>query len=198
MLSWGFLYKKSQRSGLNFFILKSFFILIIIYNIWNLMMLLSRNQGEIYLFFWSVITIFQAYFIVYSFLKYIKLDYPYLPLAVTSFFAIPVIISAIISYIGKSYDPVNKIDFYLMILLSIISFINLRFILLKESFIENIESFFIFFGFIFYFGLHILACNTSMLDFLENWNISQNATMISLIFWLGSVFIIWKIKSRNR
>jgi hypothetical protein len=45
--------------------------------------------------------------------------------------------------------------------------------------------------------LHILASNTFTLGFLENWNFGQNATIVSLIFWLGSTFFIWKIRSKH-
>ena len=62
---------------------------------------------------------------------------------------------------------------------------------------DNIESFFIYTGFALYFGLHILASNTVSLNFRQYWFFAQYATLISLIYWTGSVFFIWKIKSKH-
>ncbi len=61
----------------------------------------------------------------------------------------------------------------------------------------NIESFFIYTGFALYFGLHVLASNTVSLNFRYYWFFAQYATLISLIYWIGSVFFIWKIKSKH-
>ncbi|MCK4653192.1 MAG: hypothetical protein KAU01_01980, partial [Candidatus Cloacimonetes bacterium] len=107
------------------------------------------------------------------------------------------ILATILSYTHRSYNPINTTDFYNIIILMLGTVIILRNLLSQESFLENIEAFFIFSGFILYFGLHILASNTLSLGFLENWNFGQYATMISLIYWLGSIFFIWKIRSRH-
>jgi hypothetical protein len=114
-----------------------------------------------------------------------------------SVLALPILLAAILSYINRSYNPINTTDFYNIILLLLGTVIILRKLLSNEMFIKNIEAFFIFSGFALYFCLHILASNTFTLGFLENWNFGQNATIVSLIFWLGSTFFIWKIRSKH-
>ncbi|MCF7814515.1 MAG: hypothetical protein K9N40_08550 [Candidatus Cloacimonetes bacterium] len=111
--------------------------------------------------------------------------------------AIPSTLAAILSFVQKSYSPINTTDFFNIILLLLGTMIILRKLLASDMFINNIESFFIFSGFALYFCLHILASNVISLGFLENWNFGQYATTISLIYWLGSVFFIWKIRSKH-
>jgi len=197
LIFWIILIKKIKFSGINLFIIKSFIYLFAIFTFWNLMMILSGGKGEIYLFFWAVTSMYEIYFIISSLLKLSNRDYPFLSLIIAGLLSLPVAFAAILAYTSRSYRPVNNIDFYCIIFLAVLSAVNLRFILTKVSFVENIESFFIFSGFIMYFGLHILATNTTIFDFLKNWDFVQNATMISLIYWLGSVLLAWKIRSKH-
>jgi len=161
------------------------------------MMILSDKKGAIYLFFWAVTSMYEIYFIISTLLKLSNQDYSFLSLIISGLLSLPIAFAAILAFKTKSYRPVNNVDFYCIIFLAVLSAVNLRFILTKVSFVKNIESFFIFSGFIMYFGLHILATNTTIFDFLKNWDFVQNATMISLIYWLGSVLLAWKIRSKH-
>lgn len=109
----------------------------------------------------------------------------------------PVILAAVLSQLKRTYNPINTTDFYNIILLLCGTVVILRNILSIGSFVDNIESFFIYTGFALYFGLHILATNTVSLNFRHYWFFGQYATLISLIYWVGSVFFIWKIKSKH-
>jgi len=197
LIFWILLVKKIKFSGTNLFVIKSFIVLFVIFTFWNLMMILSDKKGAIYLFFWAVTSMYEIYFIISTLLKLSNQDYSFLSLIISGLLSLPIAFAAILAFKTKSYRPVNNVDFYCIIFLAVLSAVNLRFILTKVSFVKNIESFFIFSGFIMYFGLHILATNTTIFDFLKNWDFVQNATMISLIYWLGSVLLAWKIRSKH-
>lgn len=197
LIFWILLVKKIKFSGTNLFVIKSFIVLFVIFTFWNLMMILSDKKGAVYLFFWAVTSMYEIYFIISTLLKLSNQDYSFLSLIISGLLSLPIAFAAILAFKTKSYRPVNNVDFYCIIFLAVLSAVNLRFILTKVSFVKNIESFFIFSGFIMYFGLHILATNTTIFDFLKNWDFVQNATMISLIYWLGSVLLAWKIRSKH-
>ena len=197
LIFWIILIKKIKFSGTNLYIIKSFIYLFTIFTVWNLMMILSGGKAEVYLFFWAITSMYEIYFIISSLLKLSNRDYSFLSLIITGLLSLPVVIASILAYTARSYSPVNNVDFYCSIFLAIIAVLNLRIILIKVSFVENIESFFIFSGFVMFCGLHILATNTTIFDLLKNWDFVQNATMISLFYWLGSVFLAWKIRSKH-
>ncbi|MDO9576480.1 MAG: hypothetical protein Q7J16_01210 [Candidatus Cloacimonadales bacterium] len=162
------------------------------------MVLLGRSNVT-YIIFWIIASIFELFFvtkILFLILSDKKkhADIFYITMSVL---AIPIILAAILSYTNRSYNPINTTDFYNIILLLLGSVIILRKLLTTDMFIHNIETFFIFSGFVLYFCLHILASNIVSLGFLDNWNFGQNATIVSLIYWLGSIFFIWKIRSKH-
>ncbi len=200
---WFILAKKHRFSGINLSAIRLFLIFLIVFILWNISMILARTfhirTNLIYLFFWAAASIFELFFvtkILFLILSDKKKhsDIFYITISVL---AIPIILAAILSYTHRSYNPINTTDFYNIILLLLGTVIILRRLLSNEMFIQNIETFFIFSGFALYFCLHILASNSFSLGFLENWNFGQNATIVSLIYWLGSIFFIWKIRSKH-
>ncbi len=155
--------------------------------------------NEVYLLFWVIASVFELFFItkiLFLTLNPSKPNSDIFPITV-SVITIPIILAAILSYTNKSYNPINTTDFFNIILLLLGTIVILRNLLASENFLNNIESFFIFSGFALYFVLHILASNSFSLGFLENWNFGKYATIVSLIYWLGSLFFIWKIRSRH-
>ncbi|MFC1898357.1 hypothetical protein ACFLYJ_02175 [Candidatus Cloacimonadota bacterium] len=195
--------KKHRYTGINLSTIRLFIIFLGIFIIWNLTMITARSfnlrTNLIYLFFWATVSIFELYLvakILFTILSDKKKhsDIFYITMSIL---AIPIILAAILSYTHRSYNPINTTDFYNIILLLLGTVIILRKLLSNEMFLQNIEAFFIFSGFALYFCLHILASNTFSLGFLDNWNFGQNATIVSLIYWLGSIFFIWKIRSKH-
>ena len=189
---------KYKHSKINKFIVQGFIIILGIFILWDILMIISNRSGEVYLFFWTIVTITEFYIFIYSFLKIIRFNLDNYFFLIIILVAIPIILTAILSFFYKTYEILNKVDFVSILILAILVIINMRFILLTKKFEEYLESFFIFTGFILYFGLHLLASNSMMFNFLGSWHIAQNATLISLLFWLGSVFLIWKIRYRHR
>ncbi len=200
---WFVLLRKQIYKNLNLLTIKYFIIFLGIFVLWNLTMIVLRLTGYrtniAYLIFWTLISIFELFYV----LKILFLilsdgnkhkDIFFISLIVLAFTSI---IASILSYNQRSYNPINTTDFFNIIILLLGTMIILRKLLTSDLFIDNIESFFIFSGFALYFCLHILASNIMSLNFLENWNFAQSATLISLIYWLGSVFFIWKIRSKH-
>ncbi|MCD4795677.1 MAG: hypothetical protein K8R49_00695, partial [Candidatus Cloacimonetes bacterium] len=147
-----------------------------------------RQAVIVYLFFWVIVSIYEFIFIIkILFISFnAKKKHSEILTITISVLAIPIILSAILCVTTKSYNPINTTDFYNILLLMLCTIIIMYNLLSQKNFIENIESFFIFSGFVLYFGLHILASNAISLDFLQNWNFGQYATLISLVYWLGS------------
>ncbi len=203
LVCWLFLLKKSSYKGINTITIKYFMGFLGIFILWNILMILSKvffGQAVIvYLFFWVIVSIYEFIFIIkILFITFnTQKKHSEIFTITISVLAIPIILSAILCITTKSYNPVNKTDFYNILLLMLSTIIIMYNLLSQKNFIENIESFFIFSGFVLYFGLHILASNAISLDFLQNWNFGQYATLISLVYWLGSVFFIWKIRSKH-
>ncbi len=178
-------------------------IFLLIFIIWNLFAILfSENINfarYIYLFFWAIATICEFFIIVKAlFISLnIKKSQNKMLIIILLILSVPVILAAILSHTKKTYNPINTTDFYNMILLLFGTVLILKNILSNKFFVDSIESFFIYTGFALYFGLHILASNTVSINFRYYWFFAQYATLISLIYWIGSVFFIWKIKSKH-
>jgi len=193
---WLFLALKFKYRNLNRFVVYGFTMILGIFTIWDILMIVTNRSGEIYLFFWTVISISEFYVFIYTFFKMVKLNLDnYFPLIII-FVSIPIIFTTILSFFYKSYIFLNKVDFISILILAIIGAINLRFILFTKKFVDFSESFLIFSGFILYFGLQILTSNSAMFNFLGSWYIAQNATLISLLFWIGSALLVWKLRSK--
>ena len=178
-------------------------IFLLIFIIWNIFAILFSNNTNlaryIYLFFWAIATIFEFFIILKALFISLNLEKSQNTIFMIILFilSIPVILAAVLSHTKRTYNPINTTDFYNMILLLFGTVMIIRNILSTNFFVDNIESFFIFTGFALYFGLHILASNTVSLNFRHYWFFAQYATLISLIYWIGSVFFIWKIKSKH-
>ncbi len=204
LICWFLIYKnKSENSKLTDFSIKMFMSFLSIFIFWNILALLFADNASlarnIYLFFWVIITIYEFFVILKA--LFISLNFGRsqnkILLIILFILSIPVILATILSHTKRTYNPINTTDFYNMILLLFGTVLILRNILSTESFVDNIESFFIYTGFALYFGLHILASNTVSINFRYYWFFAQYATLISLIYWMGSVFFIWKIKSKH-
>ena len=202
-ICWLLLYKNITKSKLTSINIKLFMGFLLIFIIWNIFAIFSSGNPQlaryVYLFFWVVATIFEFYMILKSLLLSLILDKNQNKMLVVILLILstPVILAAVLSQIKRTYNPINTTDFYNIILLLCGTVVILRNILSIGSFVDNIESFFIYTGFALYFGLHILATNTVSLNFRHYWFFGQYATLISLIYWVGSVFFIWKIKSKH-
>ncbi len=204
LICWFLVYKKTiDESKFTNYSIKLFMIFLLIFIIWNAVAIFfSKNiilSRYIYLFFWAIATIYEFFIIVKALFISLILEKKQTKILIVILLtlSIPVILAALLSHTKRTYNPINTTDFYNLILLLFGTVFILRNILSIGSFGENIESFFIYTGFALYFGLHILASNTVSLNFRHYWFFAQYATLISLIYWTGSVFFIWKIKSKH-
>ncbi|MBC8525745.1 MAG: hypothetical protein H8D22_02565 [Candidatus Cloacimonetes bacterium] len=191
LVFWFYVYKKSDITELNRKTVKYFVHFLALFTIWNILMIVSEYSGRVYLFFWVIISIYEFYLVITILFKLAGWDYSRLAVVIP---ALPIVLGAILSLKYKNYQPINTVGFFNALILVICSVLILWHLLLKKSFIKNIETFFIFSGFILYFGLHILASNIISFGFLRNWVFGQNATLIGLIYWLGSIICIRKIR----
>ncbi|MBL7149394.1 MAG: hypothetical protein ISS80_04910 [Candidatus Cloacimonetes bacterium] len=203
LIGWIFVFKKKTTyTNFTIFTLKYFIGFFLIFIIWNILAFsFSSNVPVarlIFLLFWIIISIYEFYYILKALFLSFNAETKHNDIFVItlSVLAIPVILAAILCHTNKTYNPVNTTDFYNMILLMLGTMIVLKNLLSFDSFMEDIESFFIYSGFVLYFGLHILASNVIPFGFRQNWFFAQYASLISLIYWLGSVYFIWKIRSR--
>ena len=204
LICWFLIYKKKSReSKLTNFSFRMFMIFLLIFIIWNMFAILFSDNINlaryIYLFFWAAATICEFFIIVKALFISLNLgkNQNKMLIIILLILSVPVMLAAILSHTKKTYNPINTTDFYNMILLLFGTVLILRNILSNEIFVDNIESFFLYTGFALYFGLHILASNTVSINFRYYWFFAQYATLISLIYWIGSVFFIWKIKSKH-
>lgn len=203
IIGWVVLLQKQNYDNINKISIQYFIVFLGIFIFWNSSMFIIRWFGgrtnSAYLVFWTIASVFEFFYLLKILFMILSdtekhNDIFYITIVVLS---IPSALAAILSYIQKSYNPINTTDFFNIILLLLGTMIILRKLLDSKMFMANIESFFIFSGFALYFCLHILASNVISLGFLENWNFGQYATTVSLIYWLGSVFFIWKIRSKH-
>ncbi|MBN2460115.1 MAG: hypothetical protein JXB60_00795 [Candidatus Cloacimonetes bacterium] len=199
LIAWYLIYRKGRLLNINRLTVKYFIFFFLIVIVWNFFMIVSNRSPVVYIIFWAIFSIYELYFVltVIFYLAKARKNYAELYIIIISILAIPIILSALLSYTNRSYSPINTSDFYNIILLMIGSILVLKSIINYPSFMDNIESFFIFSGFVLYFGLHILASNALSIDILKNFNFAKYATFISLIYWFGSVFFIWKIRSKH-
>ena len=166
---------------------------------WNFAMKIFDRSPLIYILFWAIVIIFELFYVLYI-MTYRKLETSYyylILLPILAVISMPVIISAFLTFNLENFNILNTADFYYLIILMLGCVYILYHNLKQEDFIENIETFFIFSGFILYFSLNILLQNVLLLDHIRFWGFSQFATLLSQIYWLGSVFIIWKIRSKH-
>jgi len=203
LICWFLVYKnKSEESEFTDYSIKLFMIFLLIFIIWNVIALRFQKDivlsRYIYLFFWAVVTIYEFFIIVKALFISLILEKKQTKILIIVLItlSIPVILAAILSHTKETWNPINTTDFYNIILLLFGTVFILRNILSIGSFVDNIESFFIYTGFALYFGLHIIASNKLSLDFLSYWPFGQFATLISLIYWTGSVFFLWKLKHK--
>ena len=193
LVFWFYVYKKSGLTGLNKETVKYFVYYLAVFSLWNILMIVSEYSGRVYLLFWAVISIYELFLFITILFKLAGWDYAWFAIGIP---ALPIILGAILSIKYRSYQPVNIVDFFNSVILMIGSALILRYLLLKKPFIENIETFFIFSGFILYFVLNISTSNILAFDALRHWVFAQNATLIGLIYWLGSIICIRKIRYR--
>ena len=191
LLFWSYVYKKSDLAGTNLQAVKYFVYFLALFTAWDILMLVSERSGTVYLFFWAIISIYELYLVITILFKLTGWDYSRLAIVIP---ALSIVLGAILSLKYKNYQPINTVGFFNALILGIGSILVLWHLLLKKPFIENIETFFIFSGFILYFGLHILSSNILTFGLLKNWVFCQNATLIGLIYWLGSIVCIRKIR----
>lgn len=198
LICWIFIYSRNTFESINKYSIKMFILFLAIVSISNVSMLLTARSPIVYIIFWAVVMIFELFYISSLLFKLAKARKKYSEIFVITLavLAIPIVLAAILSYTNHSWDPVNTTDFYNQILLFIGSILVIRSLLGQPSFIDHIESFFIFAGFILYFGGTLLSTNTMLINYLGNWGLGRFAIFISLIFWLGSSFFVWKIRSR--
>lgn len=204
LILWFLYYRNLKSHPDNQVTVRNFIIFLLIFNCWNfssiISNLLSRQIGIIvWLIFWVMISIYELFFVLTVLFRLAKAkkDYSDIFVIIIAILAVPIILAAILTWTNRSYSPINTTDFYNIILLMLGSILILRNLLGQSSFVDYLESFFIFSGFILYFALHIVASNALSIDFIRNWNFGQYATLTSLIFWLGSILFIWKIRSKH-
>ena len=193
LVFWFYVYKKSHITGLNKETVKYFVYYLAVFTLWNILMIVSEYSGRVYLFFWAIISIFELYLVITILFKLAGWNYARFAIGIP---ALPIIIGTILSLKFENYQPINTVGFFNGLILVIGSILVLWHLLLKKPFIENIETFFIFSGFILYFGLHVLSSNIQTFGLLKNWVFAQNSTLIGLVYWLGSIICIRKIRYR--
>ena len=191
LIFWLYIYKNCILTELNRKAVKYFVYYLALFTVWNIFMIVSERSGRVYLFFWAIISIYELYLVITILFKLAGWDYSWLAIVIP---ALPITLAAILSFIYGNYQPVNIVDFFNSLILIIGSSLILRYLLFKKPFIENIETFFIFSGFILYFGLHILASNIMAFGFLKYFIFAKNATLIGLIYWVGSIVCIRRIR----
>jgi hypothetical protein len=196
---WFLLSKKSKIGSVNSYATKYFAFFFLIFLIWNFGMIITNRSNLYHIICWIIVNLFELFFILDILFRVTKTrkDYKDGFVLIFAVLAIPIIIAAILTWSNRTYKPINTTDFYNLILLMIGSITILRFLLIQQDFLNHIESFFIFSGFILYFSLHILAGNVVSINFFRNFSFMRYANLISQIFWLGSLFFIWKIRSKH-
>ena len=199
LAAWYLVLNKSKLVNVNRLAVRLFFYFFAFNVLWDIAMIVSDRSPIVYIVCWSLYSIYEFYLIltILFHLAKARKNYSELYVIIIAILAVPIILSALLSYTKRSYDPINTSDFYNTILLMIGSILVLRSIISYENFVENIESFFIFSGFVLFFGLHLLASNALSLDITKNFNFARYATFISLFYWFGSVFFIWKIRLKH-
>ncbi len=114
-------------------------------------------------------------------------------------FIIPGILIAVGIYLSvhqRSYQPMNIVDFMAQVTLFIGAVTAILEIINKDLFPEKTETFFIAFGLIIFSFLHILSTSIMILDFVEYFDFSYYATLITLLYWIVIIPWIKRLKSK--
>jgi len=193
LIVWYYFYKNSNMHGLNKKAIEYFLYFFTILFFWDVMMIMGDRSGKIYLFFWTLISIYELYFFVTILFNLADWEYKWFAIIIPS---LPIIFGSIFSYQLLSYQPVNTIDFVNSLILLLGSIIILWYLLIKKDFLKNIESFFIFSGFVLYFIFHVLSSNIMFFDFLRHWNFANLSLLIVHYFWIGSILCTQRIRSK--
>jgi hypothetical protein len=193
LVFWTILYIRLDRNRRS---IKLFVMYFLLFTVWDFSMIISNNSWKVYLLFWSIISIYQLYFVFTILIELVGRESKWSALPLVAIPSLPVILASIFSVQFKSYQPVNTADFFTSLLLFTGSLLVLREIIFKKPFWENIETFFIFSGLILYFGLHLLASNVLVFGELRHWIFASNASLVSLVYFLGSTICIQSIRSR--
>lgn len=142
------------------------------------------NKPLVFLFCWALIDGFELFAMVAYLLGRAK---GRTVLCATLLIAAFVAVGAIRSAIFKDYRYMDNVDFVEAIILFSGSLYVVTRITLKDVFWQNLEAFFVFFGFIIYSFLCIVGTVPGVMDFLGNYSISFAVQFISMLFWLGCV-----------
>ncbi len=202
LIFWLIFYQKIEFKKINKQVIQYFIIYTFLFFLSGVVQVsVSNNAGLsrlVYSIFWSVISIYGFCYLIFFLIGFYQQKNKRILIYVISIIAlsIPTLAAAIMMHLKRTYSPINTVDFFNIIIQLFISIVIINRILIEEQFQKNIESFFVFSGFILYFGLHIMASNVINLDFLQNWNFAKAATIVSLIYWLGSVLLSWRIRSK--
>ncbi|MBT6994658.1 MAG: hypothetical protein HN952_06880 [Candidatus Cloacimonetes bacterium] len=188
---WAIISNKQTESNFSDKIGKYFIDYLALYVVWNLFMIFTNFSGNVYLVFWSLVNILKFIFFIKIIVELFSWE-KWIASIVILLLMIPSIFASVFSYMRDDYYPLNTIDFYNKILFLVLSIVILSNILKSESFVQNLKAFFIFSGFVLYFGLHIVG--RVLLMYGQDWQFNKMANLVSLFFWLGSTFFIWNIK----
>lgn len=198
LILWSYWFSQNKFKGFNKETILFFLGFNFIHVIWSTAMIIGNIHPKIFITFWIIIVIFEIVMILSVLYRVKNLhekyhDYYILTIAILS---LPVILAGIVSSIKMDYKPINVTDFNIQTLIALGAVWILKEILNQDDFIQNIEAFFIFAGFIMLFSLDTLASNSLFFGFLKNWRFRQMSTLMSQIFWIGGVFSSWKIRSK--
>ncbi|TKJ38546.1 hypothetical protein CEE37_12330 [candidate division LCP-89 bacterium B3_LCP] len=159
----------------------------------SLIQLFFPSSQLIYLFVWGTILAYEIFGVTTYVIRVSKIQFLIICIALTT---ILIGYGIIRTMQIENYQLMTRFDFIISIYLFIASVYILTRIIIKDSFTEDIEAFFVFFGLIIYSFLHLLAASILALGIVENFDYAFYATLITMLFWILVIPWIRYLKSK--
>jgi hypothetical protein len=159
--------------------------------IFGIVQLCWPASPHVYLVGWGLFVLFDI-FTVTLYLFNIRKTGHYLFVGIIS---LAYIIYVIVNSIHlRSYAPLITLGFAIDVYVFIVAVIILSSVVIKGIFHKEIDAFFIFFGWLVNSFLDILSSSILSIDFIEHFDFSYYATLITMLYWCAIILWIRRLK----
>jgi hypothetical protein len=148
--------------------------------------LLFPSTPWVYITVWGAILAYEIFGVTTYVFRIMKIQFYLICIAIIIIFIGYGILKTIQI---EGYQLMTRFDFAVCIYLFIVSVYVLARIIVRDSFKEDLEAFFIFSGLVLYSFLHLLAAGVLALGVVKNFDYAYYATLIAMLFWI--VVIPW-------
>ncbi len=148
---------------------------------------------EVYIISFSIIVIYELFII--SRIDHLLFGRRFPFWAIIIPLTIIIILSAISSIYYRTFQAINIVDFWILVIKFLLGILGMSIIVMRSSIYKNREAFFILSGFTLMFVLHMFASGIQLLDYRGEWHFIGVIDVLILGYWLGSSLWLRKLSS---